>query len=64
MPWFEAILYSRLELLVNFNLANTCVPHTTPLWTIMCAIMYVCRACVFGGINFGDLVKKFANLPN
>ena len=42
-------------LLVNFNLANTC----TPLRTIMHVIMHVAlvRACMFGGINFGDLVK-------
>ena len=45
-------------LLANFNLANTCVPHVTPLRTIMHAITR--RARVFGGINFGDLLK---NLP-
>ena len=42
-------------LLANFNLANTCALHTTPLHTIMRV-----RTCVFGGINFGELVK---NLP-
>ena len=37
-------------LLVNFNLANTCAPH---VYAITRA-----RAHVFGGINFGDLVKN------
>ena len=50
--------YSRLfwrAKLANFNLANTCVPHATPLRTIM-ARLRVC-ARMFGGINFGDLIK-------
>ena len=51
-------------LLANFNLANTCAPHATLLRTIMRAITCImrarARARVFGGINFGDLVK---NLP-
>ena len=51
-------------LLANFNLANTCVPHATPLHTIMHAITCVALARVFGGINFGDLVKKFAKLKS
>ena len=47
-------------LLANFNLANTCAPHATPLRTIMRAITHRsrARARVFGGINFGDLVKN------
>ena len=45
-------------LLANFNLANTCAPHATPLRTIMHAITHRARACVFGGINFGDLLKN------
>ena len=42
-------------LLANFNLENTCALHATPLRTIMRV-----WARVFGGINFGELVK---NLP-
>ena len=45
-------------LLANFNLANTCVPHVTLLRTNY-ARKYA-QAHVFGGINFGDLVR---NLP-
>ena len=30
----------------------------TPLHTIMCVIMHVALARVFGGIDFGDLVKN------
>ena len=44
-------------LLANFNLVNTCVPHATPLCTIMHGITCVALARMFGGINFGDLVK-------
>ena len=50
-------------LLANFNLANTCAPHATPLRTIT----RVPLARMFGGINFGDLVKKicqFAKLKS
>ena len=70
--YMYTILYSRLfwralklanwskMLLANFNLANVCVPHATPLRTIMCAIMHHtrARARVFGGINFGDLLQN------
>ena len=55
---------SLRSLMTNFNLANMCVPHATPLCTIMRVIMHVALAHMFGGINFGDLVKKFANSPN
>ena len=47
-------------LLANFNLANKCAPHATPLRTIMRTITRIALARMFGGINFGDLVK---NLP-
>ena len=46
-------------LLANINFANTCAPHMTPLRTITHA-----GAHVFGGINFCNLVKKFADWPN
>ena len=46
----------------NFNLVNTCAPHATSLRTIMHAMMHAMMhdvlACVFGRINFGDLVKN------
>ena len=41
-------------LLANFNLANMCAPHATPLRTIMCAIMHVALVHMFGGINFDN----------
>ena len=41
-------------LLANFNLAITCAPHVIPLCTIMHVITHA-PACMFGGINFGDL---------
>ena len=49
--------------LANFNLANTCVPHATPLRIFMRMITRTALARVFGGINFGDLVK-FAKLKS
>ena len=54
-------------LLANFNLANMCAPHATPLHIIVRTITRVAlraRAREFGRINFGDLVKKIADLPN
>ena len=45
-------------LLANFYLANTYAPHGTPWGTITRVIMRIALARVFGGINFGDLVKK------
>ena len=42
----------------NFNSVNTCAPHATSLLTIMRAMMHDVLACVFGRINFDDLVKN------
>ena len=46
--------------LANFNLANTCVPHATPAhyYAHDMRVALAVLACVFDGIDFGDLVKK------
>ena len=46
--------------LANFNMANTCAPHAPPLHIITHAVL----ARVFGGINFGDLIKHLPICQN
>ena len=51
-------------LLANFNLANTCVPHATPLCTFMRMITCIALVCL-AEFSFGDLVKirQFEGCP-